>query len=357
MSALYITADKVGLLSGGGTVTAMELKRLRSLEPTILLDRDAVDPNYTDRDNPFVFDDLALKCLEPILADAKVKLAHFYAGTFGKTARRLKQAGVKIAYTCAAHDRHASIAEFERLMGSYPFAHIKEEPIWQRYIDGYRQADIVVVPSKHSEEVVRSYGGCENIVVIPHGVGPLPARPAPFPKKFRVGYFGALGPDKGVPYLLTAWKQLAYEDAVLLVGGRGSENVVSLARTFGGGNIQATGFVATLADFYNQVTVYVQPSVTEGFGIEILEAMAHGRPVICSVGAGGVDMVEDGVDGFRVPARDPAAIADKVRWCREHPTEVAAMGERAFLKASRFTWERILPEYEAVWAKLVGGWA
>jgi len=39
------------------------------------------------------------------------------------------------------------------------------------------------------------------------------------------------------------------------------------------------GFVENLVDFYKQISVYIQPSITEGFGITPLEAMAYGRPV------------------------------------------------------------------------------
>ena len=350
--AFYITADKVGIVTGGGTVTKKEAEALGA--DTLIFDREAVDPTHLDRTDPFIFDQLALARIELLLAAGTIpRIAHFYAGTFGATIRRLRQAGVKVAYTCAAHDRKASIEEFERHGHAYPFAHIRDDALFARYIDGYLQADVLVCPSQHSADVMRGYG-CSRVVVIPHGVVERASAPAPMPKTFRVGYFGAIGYDKGLRYLLEAWKRLAYTDATLLLGGRDSEDALPWIRGHGGGNIQVVGYVETLASFHNRCSVYVQPSVTEGFGIEILEAMAYGRPVICSTGAGGVDVVTDGVTGFRVPIRSPEKIAERIAWCREHPAEVVEMGRNAHKLTERYTWTLVQDQYRAAWNNLLG---
>ena len=122
-----------------------------------------------------------------------------------------------------------------------------------------------------------------------------------------------------------------------------------MIRAHGGGNVQILGFVESVSDFYDECSVYVQPSVSEGFGIEILEAMAHGRPVIASVGAGGADAIDDGVDGFKVPIRSPQAISEKIEWFRKNPDALRAMGESARRKAQGYSWDRIKPSYMAAW--------
>lgn len=347
MTTLYITADQVGIVSGGGIVTKRESEFLSSSFGAKILDRDVIDPTNRASADPFLFDALADALVEKILAEGSYELAHFYAGSFSKTVQRLRAAGVKVVYTAAAHDRKTSIEEFGLLGYDYPYAHIKDDALWEQYVDGYKQADLVVCPSKLSADVMMGYG-CKNVVIIPHGVA-YPAAVKALPKSFRVGYFGQLGPDKGVVYLLRAWKRLNYPDARLIIGGRGSEAAIHSIRRDGGGNVEIMGFVESVSDFYDECSVYVQPSSAEGFGIEILEAMAHGRAVIASVGAGGADVVEDGVDGFVVPIRSPEAIAEKIEWCRTHTAELAAMGECAKRKAQNYSWESIRDRYVSVW--------
>lgn len=351
MTALYITSDQVGIISGGGIVTQKESEFLAQSFAVKVLDRSIIDPTNRAAADPFLFDELADALIEKLLASERCELAHFYAGTFSKTVRRLRGAGVKVSYTAAAHDRKHSIEEFGLLGFDYPFAHIKDDTLWARYVDGYKQADLVICPSTLSAEVMRGYG-CKNVVVIPHGVV-FPSEVRPLPKGFRVGYFGQLGPDKGLVYLLRAWKSLRYPQARLIIGGRGSEDALHAIRAYGGGNIQIMGFVESVSDFYNECSIYVQPSVSEGFGIEILEAMAHGRPVIGSVGAGGVDVIDEGVDGFRVPIRSPEAIADRIEWCKSNPGPLGNMAERAQRKARGYGWDSIQPRYAKAWRQLL----
>jgi glycosyltransferase involved in cell wall biosynthesis len=55
------------------------------------------------------------------------------------------------------------------------------------------------------------------------------------------------------------------------------------------------------------------------------------------------EIVEDGVCGFVVPPNDPAALADRIRWLREHPAEAAAMGAAARQRVlAKFTWGQVV---------------
>jgi glycosyltransferase involved in cell wall biosynthesis len=102
-------------------------------------------------------------------------------------------------------------------------------------------------------------------------------------------------------------------------------------------------------DFYNQLAVYVQPSVTEAFGIETLEAMAYGIPVICSSGAGSADCIEDGVSGFVVPPRDPKALLEKINLLYENPEIWESMSKAARIRSAKFRWPNIKQTYVDFW--------
>jgi glycosyltransferase involved in cell wall biosynthesis len=174
------------------------------------------------------------------------------------------------------------------------------------------------------------------------------------PRQFRVGYLGSFGPDKGVRYLLESWKRLGYRDATLVLAGRdsASEWGQRLIREFGGGNIEVQGWVSDPADFYAGISLYVQPSVTEGFGLEVLESMGHGRPVLCSTGAGAADCVPSAAWTFQ--PRDVGGLAEGIDLVKRNqknwkPEEPAAWRQLA----EPYAWDKVRRQYQDHWRKLL----
>ena len=83
----------------------------------------------------------------------------------------------------------------------------------------------------------------------------------------------------------------------------------------------------------------VFPSLFEGFGLVLLEAMSRGTTVITTAHTAGPDLLEEGVDGFVVPIRSAAAIAEKLEWLLREPARCRAMGQAARRKAAACSWE------------------
>jgi glycosyltransferase involved in cell wall biosynthesis len=90
----------------------------------------------------------------------------------------------------------------------------------------------------------------------------------------------------------------------------------------------------------------------EGFGLVILEAMAQGVPVITTSHTGGPHVIDDGVDGFIVPIRDPNAIAAKLALLADDPSRLGTMAEAARRKAAAHSWHH----YEDCLAELIRSW-
>jgi len=344
-SALYITADAIGTATGGGSVTYHEsrfLSRFFGSEIEIW--------QFPEAARPWGADDVAAQRLAE-RPEYKPDLAHFYAGSFTRTVQILKRRGTKIVYTAAAHDIGVSREEHEKLGLPFDYPHLTDPDQWDAYVRGYLLADVVICPSLYSQATMIGYG-CEEVTVIPHGIAELPPLKLA-PSRFSVAYLGQPGPDKGLIYLLQAWKQLNYHDATLTIAGYGTEHLLGLVRSAGGGNIYLRGRVDDIADVYNNCRLYVQPSASEGFGIEVLEAMAHGRPVVCSKGAGAVDVVRDS-DAVHaqcavVPARDAGALANAIATYTAR--EVDAKVLRAH--AGQFLWEYIEPQYRRVYSDVL----
>jgi len=94
-------------------------------------------------------------------------------------------------------------------------------------------------------------------------------------------------------------------------------------------------------------------SITEGFGITPLEAMAYGRPVIVADGAGMSELVTDGQDGFVVPIRDIDAIKNKITYFYDNPDEIKRMGDEARKTAMKYNWDLIKKEYIDIFEELL----
>ncbi len=316
-------------------------------------------------------------------------MAHFYAGTFSRTINYLKSKGCCITYTAAAHSVETSRkAHLE--MGidydkSYP--HLTDPKLWERYLRGYKEADVLICPSQHSANVMRGFGCTNRIEVIPHGCDlpecvdcgghgkwyEKPNAPEcprcqgtgiepifPLPNQFRLGYLGSYGPDKGVIDLLRAWAKLDYKDALLVLGGRDSNSpfIQSMIQHTGANNVVMTGWVDKVSDFYNQISVYCQSSRSEGYGCEVGESMAYGRSVICSEGVGAVDLIHCGDQiygtGFSYPAGDVNRLAELIDHYKSNNSLLADDGVRAREYIKKYTWNIIRGKYCQLWRNLLG---
>jgi len=336
---LYVTADVVGAETGGGIVTRNESDALRALggEATTVL-------SYPNEPRPWGADDAACRWL--LERDLPPKLAHFYSGTFTNAIGILKRRGCKVTYTAAAHDINVSREEHEKLGLPFDYPHLTDPEQWERYVRGYQLADVVICPSTLSKRIMESYG-CKNVVVIPHGVD-LPSTVKSRPKRFAAAYLGQAGPDKGLRYLLEAWAKLDYKDALLTIAGYGTENLLPLVRQFDSGNVYLRGRVDNVDEVYDACSVLIQPSASEGFGCEVLEALARGRPVICSDGAGAADVISD--RRFIVPARNARILAEMIH--RVRLGELFMSPEDARAIAMEYPWSRIREWYQYQWRTL-----
>jgi glycosyltransferase involved in cell wall biosynthesis len=143
-------------------------------------------------------------------------------------------------------------------------------------------------------------------------------------------YVGALTIQKGIPYLLEALAAINLPDAELwLIGGMTDEIRPFLEKYQG--RLRWLGQVPRqeLYRYYSQGSVFVMPSIQDGFGVVITQAMACGLPVIATTHTGGPDVITDGLEGFIVPIRSPEAIREKVLYLYEYPNVQREMSTAA----------------------------
>ncbi len=151
-------------------------------------------------------------------------------------------------------------------------------------------------------------------------------------RPFRVLYLAYTQPLKGFHYLLDAWEQLDLPDAELTIIGYFSDMPEELRQQYihrieNDSRITWLPNTQTPEEYYKEASIFVFPSLTEGFGRSTIEAMACGVPVITTPHAQGI--VEDGKTGFIVPIRDAGAIKEKIEYLYNHPGMVRQMGTDA----------------------------
>jgi glycosyltransferase involved in cell wall biosynthesis len=110
---------------------------------------------------------------------------------------------------------------------------------------------------------------------------------------------------------------------------------------------------AEVQRLFQSADLFVYPSLHEGSALAIFEAMASGLPVITTENAG--SMVRDGIDGYLVKLRDPAAIAERILELHRDPERRHAMAANARQRAEQFTWSHYRERLGGVLDTLVAG--
>jgi glycosyltransferase involved in cell wall biosynthesis len=155
----------------------------------------------------------------------------------------------------------------------------------------------------------------------------------------RVLFLGQVNVRKGIHYLIKAARLLEREKIHFDVVG--PIGILPAAVTSAPRNMTFHGPASRdrAAEWYGQADLFVLPTLSDGFAITQLEAMAHGLPVITTPCCG--EVVSDGVDGFIVPPRDADALARVFQRYLAKPELLRNHQTAAFAKSKQFTLDRL----------------
>jgi len=142
-------------------------------------------------------------------------------------------------------------------------------------------------------------------------------------------------------YLLEAFAQLPKGSTELVLCGRGfiDHNLLD-AFSSESVTLKLNLDNLTLLNEFHQADVFVFPSLSEGFGHVILEAMAAGLPIIATNHTSAPDLITEGKEGWIVPVRNTNALVERLNWCIENRDKLFEMGNQAAETAKQFTWEK-----------------
>lgn len=354
MRGLFATTALISEKSGGGKVSAHELKAL---------DEFCDEVDYFDLGSTTLERLSSVWQQDQIVADTikrSYDIAHFNGNPWRETVTKLRRLNptVKIVSSVPAHDLEESVAEHHRLGINYEqhYPHMIRQ--WDEFTEHIRESDVVVYPSNYSKDyLVKRMGLTNRAEVIFHGCDlpkdSLESEMFAPQRIFNIGYIGAWGPDKGIKYLVEAWSELDYDDSTLYFFGQGSRDMRAyLVPLATGGKYHLYGGFYDCSEIMQKFCIGVFPSVTEGFGISILECMAWGKPVITTVGAGASELIQYSEQGYVVDIRNSHEIAKAIDYYKTHPDRIMLDGKSAREKSKQFTWDKIEEKYRVVYASI-----
>ena len=237
----------------------------------------------------------------------------------------------------------------------------QNNPLTQRLKSTFiGRCDGFVVPGKASHQYLLSFNiSREKIFTAPNAVdnnlyksiaAEVRSDAAKFrsqldlPQRFFL-FVGRMVSEKGIFDLLNAYAVLDLKlraEVGLVFAGEGPERVKleRLSQTVKVGSIRFSGFIQreNLAQYYALADALVLPTHTDPWGLVVNEAMACGLPIVCSEVAGCIpDLVEEGSNGFVIPARNIKRLAQVLKELASNPEIIREMGENSRKRILHFS--------------------
>jgi glycosyltransferase involved in cell wall biosynthesis len=215
-------------------------------------------------------------------------------------------------------------------------------PLFAHNDETFARADAVICASSFTQRSLAAAGSRAPAHVVGYGVDLdlFSARAvAPSARPLTVGFVGALSQRKGARYLLGALAALPKGAAKLVLYTRAPVDR-DLLRGYEDVDLEVRAGLsdAALSADLKQCDLVALPSIAEGFGLVILEAMACGVPVLCTTSTGGADFIQHRQNGLLIAPGSQAAIEQELVWALTHRDELFQMGQAARREAERHTW-------------------
>jgi glycosyltransferase involved in cell wall biosynthesis len=273
-------------------------------------------------------------------------LAFGYESSSLFTFRRAKELGLpRVLYQpIACAEKAVSLLDEEKrrfpgLADTLRYNWFPEEE-FERRREERHLAEAILCASNFTKQSLVDVGvEADKIFVEPYGVDQTLFSPSAEKfSNFSIIWAASYTQTKGIGYLLEALAREPVPGGELVLAGYpyGTDAVALYEDRV---RVRRIGHISRkeLSQVMRRCHAHVFPTLIEGFGRNIIEAMASGLPVITTSHCGGPDLIEDGVTGFIVPIRDVDAICEKLAWINDHPQEAIEMGLRARERVASLT--------------------
>ena len=225
-----------------------------------------------------------------------------------------------------------------------------------------RRSDLIIAVSRFTGDQVQEFLGVEpsRIRVIPHGVH-VPVSPQNIARQNLVLFVGAIQRRKNIRGLVRAFERMPVSWRLALAGaGNGfgaAEEFQAVERSPRKSDIDVLGHVtqAELEALYARARIFAFPSLDEGFGMPVLEAMANSVPVITSRRSALPEVAGD--SALLVNPEDPEEIAAALARLASDEALCSELARRGRERALQFSWEAALTKTWEVYREVTGATA
>ncbi|MCX6812864.1 MAG: glycosyltransferase family 4 protein, partial [Candidatus Berkelbacteria bacterium] len=225
----------------------------------------------------------------------------------------------------------------------------------------YHHADKLIAVSKSVKKFIEKFGiDQEKIVVIPNAIEiDSSAIHTAHHAGLMVGTIGALNKQKGQIYLVQAFQKLAKSlpKARLEIIGDGPEReklLSDIKELDLESRVQLLGKIDKPRKYLGSWDLFVLPSLSETFGLVILEAFAAGIPVIASNVGGIPELITNGKNGYLVPSADPEKLAKAISYLLvEKKARESLVQEASKTLKEKYDWSKIILEIEREYEKSI----
>ena len=228
------------------------------------------------------------------------------------------------------------------------------------------KSDLIVAVSHSVRDYLIKSGMApgDKVVIIPNGIELSnfckPTHVSSADRKAPViGNVGNLNFQKGQIYLIDAMPEILekYPFATLEIIGEGEERKVledEIKKLRLEKHVTLYGYKNKLDKFIKDWSVFVLPSVSETFGISILEAMRAGLPVVASRVGGICDIITQNKNGLLASPRDSKQLAKNILDLLDHPVLAAKLKRGGLERIKDFDWKKIIKKIEKEFLELFG---
>ncbi|MDO8507919.1 MAG: glycosyltransferase family 4 protein [bacterium] len=243
----------------------------------------------------------------------------------GVVANFYARIGAKLAHVPHLTTVHSDLsAEYANpfISLAYGLSDFITRPLTSRYI----------AASKYLKSVLVSKGvKKDKIKVIYHGVN-APAVKEKSKGQIVVGSLGRLDKVKGYANLIEAFSMLGPTDAKLVIWGEGNERkgLETLVKKLDlEDKVEMPGYIDDVGEALSQVDIYIQPSLSEGLGLAVIEAALARKPVIVTPSGALTEIIEDGKTGFISKDVSSKAVAETIKRVFDSSDQIQNIVDRA----------------------------
>jgi len=226
-----------------------------------------------------------------------------------------------------------------------------------------KSADAVIALTENMKKEMENI--CKkNVFVVPNGINLKEfenlSKIQNIKKEHRILFVGSLVSIKGIRYLIESMKMIRnkYSNAQLVIVGDGTDKYKLEKLVIELDLCNCVSFVGKvpnhkIAQYMIESDIFVLPSLSEGFGIVLLEAMASGLPIVASNVGGIPSLIQNGVNGFLVDPKNPEKIAEKVLFLFNNEDIMIKISKNNKKIVENYDWGKIIMQLENIYLKCI----